>query len=357
MEGFRNLKTQNVDFERGLNVICGENAQGKTNTLEAIYLCAIGKSPKSDKDKEMINIDASQAKVSLIYESKFGEGKIDIALFKSGKKSIVVNSVPILRIGELMGYFNAVWFSPDELKLVKLAPNERRRFMDIDICQTDKSYYYSLSRYNKILTQRNNLLKEQHSQSEFNDMLSIWDAQLIKEGAKLVFKRKSFIDKLAPIAKHTHYALSGNKENLETEYITQVLGVSYADITDSFNKLLLSSREKDISLRYTSSGAQRDDVKLSLSDKDVRVYGSQGQQRTSTLSLKLAETELIYSVTGDRPVLLLDDVLSELDKGRQQRLMNFNKEMQIILTTTDINSKDINGKFIAVKEGLYEQKY
>ena len=352
-ENFRNLERQRICFDKNLNILYGNNAQGKTNTLEAICLCALGKSPRTDKDREMIKTGESYAHVAIEFESRFGDGSIEFTL-SGGKRRIAVNSVPIMKTGDLMGYFNAVWFSPDELKLVKEGPQERRRFMDIDVCQTDRTYLDTLSRFNKALSQRNNLLKENFN-ANTEDMLCVWDAVLAKEGAKLILKRKSFIKRLSPVAKEIHFRISDGKEDLETVYFTQVKGETADELAESYLELLKNSREKDKNQRFTTVGAQRDDVKLLLSGSDVRVFGSQGQVRTTALSLKLAETRIMAQLTGDTPVLLLDDVLSELDDERQKHLVEFDKDMQIILTTAESGSLGrLGGRLITVNCGGYD---
>ncbi len=354
-EGFRNLKKQTVFFDPELNIICGENAQGKTNALEAVCLCALGKSPRTDKEKELIAHGEKNARVKVEFASRFGSAGIDFA-FLGGKRRIAVNSVPIMRTGDLMGYFNAVWFSPDELRLIREGPVERRRFMDIDVCQTDKTYLDTLTRFNKALSQRNNLLREHFSSSSIGDMLSVWDQILSREGAKLIRKRREFITRLAPLATEVHYGLSGSREKLSVKYVTQIEGNSLTEITASYSEKLLSSREKDLSMKYTSAGAQRDDVRLTFEegendDVDVRTYGSRGQQRTAALALKIAETRVMYETTGDYPVLLLDDVLSELDDARKKRLLELKGGVQIIMTSAN-PVESVKGKILTVKNGV-----
>lgn len=353
VESFRNLKPQKIQFDKKLNILTGENAQGKTNALEAICLCALGKSPRTDKDRELIQIGEKLGRVSIEYESQFGTATIDFSIM-SGKRRIAVNSVPIMKTGDLMGYFNAVWFSPDELRLVKEGPAERRRFMDIDICQTDRTYLDTLSRFNKALAQRNNILRESLP-AVIDDTIGIWDSVLAKEGAKLIKKRRDFVLKLAPEAAELHGRLSGNKERLIVSYITQIAGESLGELTESYTSLLTKNRGKDVSARFTTVGAQRDDVKLSFGGAensiDVRVYGSRGQQRTTALALKLAETQIMKEATGDTPVLLLDDVLSELDELRQGRLLSLGGELQIILTTA-VLPQSLRGRTFTVSDGI-----
>ncbi|MDD4290663.1 MAG: DNA replication/repair protein RecF [Clostridia bacterium] len=331
---FRNLHTQKVLFDEGLNIICGDNGQGKTNLLEAVYLCCIGKSPRTERDADMINNRQPQAKVRLLYNGRYGDGEIEIIL--DGKtKQISVNNVPLKRTGDLMGYFNAVYFSPDELKLVKASPQERRRYMDIALSQTDKLYFYSLSGYNKTLQQRNNLLRRGGCSAA---LLSPWDEILAREGARIHQRRRIFIEKLKPVCAQIHANLSDDRESLDVEYESRLEGASLAEVEGGFLKQLASAVEKDIQNGFTSVGIQRDDIKISINGVDLRRFGSQGQQRTCALSLKIGETEFIKEVTGEYPVLLLDDVLSELDISRQKRLMSINSQIQTIITCTHIDS-------------------
>lgn len=332
--GFRNLSAQKLSLCKGLNLFVGQNAQGKTNLLESVYLCCLGRSARVERDKDMINWQSEQASVTAAYNSRYGEGKINVRLRRNGKKSISVNSIPILAVSELMGYLNAVYFSPDEMALVKMGPDERRRFVDIDLCQTDKVYFSALSRFNKALSQRNNLLKNCTDPS----MLSIWNTQLAKEGARIIFKRKGFVQELAPIARKIHFDLSVGKEEFLVSYASQVQGEGVGEISDNYLSALETSKYKDLNLRYTSTGAQRDDLKLTVNNIDIRQFGSQGQARTAALSLKLAEVELLKKRIGEYPLLLLDDVLSELDISRQSKLLTFNKDVQTILTATHIDS-------------------
>lgn len=354
----RNLAKQTVKPAQKLNIFCGQNAQGKTNLAESVYLCAIGKSPRTDKDKELICWGKDYAYVKIKYTCRYGDGEIYVALRSNSKKQIAVNSVPITKMGELMGYLNCIYFSPNEIKIITMSPVERRRFLDIDLCQTDKNYYYSLSRFNKALTQRNNLLKQSKTVEEANELLFAWNSQIAEEGAKIIHKRRVFCDKLKVYAKDCHLALSGGKETLELEYLTQIKGDTAAELAANYAETLERNVEKDFQLRYTTVGCQRDDISLKIDGVDVRSFGSQGQLRTTALSLKLAELNIFKDLIGECPVLILDDVLSELDLDRQKRLLNFDKDLQILLTTaTEIDKSLVQTecKYFEISDGVSKE--
>ncbi|MCM1195065.1 MAG: DNA replication/repair protein RecF [Corallococcus sp.] len=351
----RNLAKQTVRPNDKLNIFTGDNAQGKTNLVESVYLCCIGKSPRTDKDKDMICWGKDYAYVKVKYACRFGEGEIYVALRSDAKKQIAVNSVPIARMGELMGYLNCIYFSPNEIKIISQSPVERRRFLDIDLCQTDKNYFYSLSRFNKALAQRNNLLKQPNNPDELKETLFVWNEQIAEEGAKVIFKRKTFCEKLKIHAKQCHLTLSDGKEDLSLDYVTQIKGESVKEITENYLRQLRESTEKDILLRYTTAGCQRDDISLKINGVDVRTFGSQGQLRTTALSLKLAELKIFKELIGEYPVLILDDVLSELDADRQKRLLNFDADLQILLTTATPADKAListDCKYFTIKNGV-----
>ncbi len=334
MRNYRNLVNQTVKLSDGLNIICGDNAQGKTNLIESVYLCCIGKSARTDKDKELIQWGQSVAHVKVRYSCRYGEGDISVGIASDRrKKALAVNSVALAKTGDLLGYLNCVYFSPAEIKIVSQSPAERRKFMDVDLCQTDKNYFYSLQRFNKALLQRNNLLKQVSDTQRIKDVIFVWDRQLAEEGARLIVKRTRFCQQLQQIARKLHEQLTDGKEQLDVQYCTKITGNNVNEIADNYQAMLTANLNKDIQMRFTTAGCQRDDIILSVNNVDLRNYGSQGQLRTAALSLKLAETEIIRQLTGEYPVLLLDDVLSELDEQRQQRLLTFSDKVQIILTT------------------------
>ncbi|MBO4726281.1 MAG: DNA replication/repair protein RecF, partial [Clostridia bacterium] len=303
VDNFRNHTHTTLQLSNGVNVLVGPNAQGKTNLLEAIYLSCVGRGWRTSRDSEMVQFGKERALVQVTAQKRFGSVDIAIQLGLGLKKSIAINRVPIAKVAELMGQINCIFFSPDELKLVKEAPADRRRFMNIDISQIDKSYFYALTRYNKILQQRNAYLKNNSDLRE----LTIWDDQLITQGKIIIAKRQAFMQKLTPYVVAKHQELTGGQEDIQLTYET---------CTDLARELT-AAHEHDLRLRTTTVGPHRDDIAILINGKDVRIYGSQGQQRTVALSIKLAELDLFTDLTGERPILLLDDVFSELDSSRQ----------------------------------------
>lgn len=359
VSNYRNLKSQTVTPIDGLNVFVGDNAQGKTNLVESVYLCCIGKSPRTEKDKELICWGQEKAYVKISYLCRYGEGSVAIDLDAKSKKRIAVNGVPIAKVGELMGYLNCVYFSPNEIKIISQSPSERRRFLDIDLCQTDKNYFYSLVRHNKALAQRNNALKQAADLQDAKDAVFGWNRIIAEEGARIITKRKRFCQQLKGLAKSSHEKLTDGKEALTLEYITKISGDNVQEIANNYLAALEESMEKDFQLRHTSVGCQRDDIMLQINGVDVRSFGSQGQLRTVALSLKLAELVIFKNLMGEYPVLILDDVLSELDADRQRRLLNFDPELQILLTSaTDISEKLLTEtyKIFEIRHGVCKEK-
>lgn len=334
VDNFRNHTHSTLQLADGINVLVGPNAQGKTNLLEAIYLSCVGRGWRTVRDSEMVQFGKERALVQVTAQKRFGAVEIMIQLGQGLKKSIAINRVPIAKVAELMGQINCIFFSPDELKLVKEAPADRRRFLNIDISQIDKSYFYALARYNKILQQRNASLKNNCTLRE----LSIWDTQLVQQGNILIQKRQAFLEKLTPYVVKKHQALTGGQEEITLRYET------CAD----FEKDLAQARERDLRLRTTTVGPHRDDLAITINGQDVRVYGSQGQQRTVALSIKLAELDLFADLTNERPILLLDDVFSELDSSRQARLLTAIADTQVVITATEPASV---GKIFHIKNG------
>lgn len=333
LTNYRNYTNQSVQLQDGLNVIIGKNAQGKTNLLESIFLCAIGKSPRTTKDKDLIKWDNNFAKVSLNISKKLGKTSIDLYLFSNQNKAIKIDKIGIKKIGQLLGTFNAIYFSPDELKLIKESPDERRRFMDIDLSQFDKNYFYSLNHYNQVLQQRNKLLKNP-DQNIIKETLPIWDEQLSTYGATIILSRLKLIESLKVSAKKIHKYLTSDAEDLDLSYVGYT-AENEKELKELLQRKLKENIEKDIHLGYTTVGPHRDDIKISANNIDLRSFGSQGQQRTASLTLKLAELETFKERLGEYPVLLLDDVLSELDENRQTKLLEFIKPIQTLLTCTD----------------------
>ena len=329
LSNFRNYPHLNIKFDAGTNILYGDNAQGKTNILESAYLCGTTKSHKGSKDKEMIRFDCEEAHIRTIVEKNNKQYQIDMHLKNRGSKGVAINKIPIKKASELFGILNIVFFSPEDLHIIKNGPAERRRFLDAELCQLDKIYLSDLAKYNKILNQRNKLLKDFGCRQDFMETLSIWDIQLLETGKRIIHRRSIFIEELNHIIKDIHSEISGGKEMLVLKYEPSVQ-------EQFFEETLLKARQKDLKLCQTTIGPHRDDMLFSVNDIDIRKFGSQGQQRTSALSLKLAEIEIVKKSIHNTPVLLLDDVLSELDSTRQNLLLSSISNIQTIITCTGL---------------------
>lgn len=340
---FRNYKNLHLEFNEKVNLLVGKNGQGKTNIVEAIYMLSFGKSFRTNKDKEIINFDSESLYSGGNYLKYGRECVIEIAIGKN-KKGIKVNKIHVQKIQELLGNFNVVIFSPEDLRLVKEGPKERRSFIDKEISQIIPKYYNYLINYNKVLFQRNKLLK-----SNFVDknLLDVYDESLAKYGSYIYIMRRDFIKKIANIAINIHKNLTGGIEDLSITYKNQ-LDISDEDninmIYTRFLEKLISSRDHDIETRTTRYGIHKDDLNICINRLDVRLYGSQGQQRTASISLKLSEIELIKNEVGEYPVLILDDVFSELDETRQKLLVDNLSAVQMFITTAEVSHKSIFNK-------------
>lgn len=349
VENFLSYENLFCEFEEGLNVLVGQNAAGKTNLAESIFYCSVGKSARGYRDKELINWSADKgARIRLRVERKYASHTIDIRIDKQGKKRITIDELPITKMGELMGVLNTVYFSPDEISLIKESPADRRRFMDISICQRDKLYFYKLTEYNRLLVQRNKLLKNYKASPTLPDMIDIIDKKMAEAQEYIIKKRLEFIDIIGPLADKRHRKITAGKESLLLSYETEEIDLS--DIKKSLSELYKQNFEKDKRLEYTTVGVHRDDLKISAGGIDVRKYGSQGQQRTSALSLKLAETDSFYLTTGEYPVLILDDVASELDGERQRALFEHIEGIQTIVTSTYVSEDFVKAAIYDIKD-------
>ena len=320
-----------MEFSDGRNAFVGPNARGKTNLLEAVYFAGVGKSFRTPRDKELIKHDKTKAFISVTADKESGAERVKIVIDRAVNKRVSVNDVPISRMSELMGVCPVVLFCPDGLKIIKEAPADRRRFMDISLCQVSKAYFASLSRYDKILTSRNRLLK---SGGANDNTLAPWDELLASEGAKIVKSRRGYIKKLQDPTAEFHAFLSGGSESPELEY-EGAEGDSVECIKGELLAAMKRDRDNDLRLKYTHTGPHKDDIKIKVNGVDIRTYGSQGQQRTIALALKLAEMRILTDVLGTSPVLLLDDVFSELDGGRRKKLLSALDGFQTIITSTD----------------------
>ena len=332
LNNYRNYDNLSIEFERGTNILYGNNAQGKTNILESIYVASTTKSHRGSKDREIINFEKDEAHIKATVMKKDVPIRIDIHLKKNKSKGIAINGIPIRKASELFGVLNVVFFSPEDLNIIKNGPAERRRFIDLELCQLDKIYVHNLVNYNKIVNQRNKLLRDLgfNYDKELISTLDIWDMQLADYGAKIITRRNQFIDEINEIIYGIHRNITNGKEELIVRYEPNITGNNIYDE-------LVRSREKDLKLKTTSVGPHRDDISFLNKKIDIRKFGSQGQQRTAALSLKLSEIELVKSIIKDTPILLLDDVLSELDSNRQRHLLGNLYNVQTIITCTGLD--------------------
>ena len=337
LSDYRNYDHLSMEFSPGTNILFGDNAQGKTNILEAIYVSATTKSHKGSKDRDIINFNKEEAHVRTVIEKEKVESRIDMHLRKNKTKGLAIDGQRVKKAADLIGLCNIVFFSPEDLGIIKNGPSERRRFVDMELCQLDSFYFYNLSNYNKIVEQRNSLLKDMSFNSGLKDTLNIWDMQLVSYGSKIIERRKLFVEQLEEIIEGIHLNLSGGKEKIRIQYEPDVE-------IESFEDQLRASQERDIRSKMTNVGPHRDDFSFLIGDIDIRKFGSQGQQRTAALSLKLSEIELVKKITKDTPILLLDDVLSELDSNRQNYLLNSIGDIQTIITCTGLE-EFVNNRF------------
>ncbi|HIZ45338.1 MAG TPA: DNA replication/repair protein RecF [Firmicutes bacterium] len=330
LKNYRNYEKLHIDFDSGTNLLYGDNAQGKTNILEAIYVCATSKSHRGSKDREIIHFNDEESHIKLLVSKKGVETRIDMHLKKNKTKGIAIGGIPIRKASELFGNLNVVFFSPEDLNIIKNGPSERRRFIDMELCQLDKVYTSCLVSYNKVLVQRNRLLKELPFHPEYEDTLPVWDQQLVKYGRSLMVRREQFLTDLNGIISEIHDRLTGGREQILISYEPDCK-------PEELESALSASREKDMKNKMTSRGPHRDDILFLVNGVDIRRFGSQGQQRSAALSLKLSEIEMIRKSAGDTPVLLLDDVLSELDSRRQNHLLESIQNIQTIITCTGLD--------------------
>lgn len=353
LKNYRNYDLLDLNLDANTNILYGDNAQGKTNVLEALYLSGTTKSHRGAKDRDLIRLGYDESHIETVIEKRGMEYQIDLHLKRNSPKGIAVNKIPIRKAVELFGIVHFVFFSPEDLNIIKEGPAGRRRFIDLELSQLDKVYLSNLSNYNRIINQRNSLLKDIVHQESLIETLDIWDMQLIEYGTKIVERRKKFIDQVNKIISHIHSKLTGGKENISLSY-----EASTGDMT--LEQAVRRYRERDLKFKSTSVGPHRDDMGFREGSLDIRRFGSQGQQRTAALSLKMSEIELVRTVTGDTPVLLLDDVLSELDKNRQNYLLDNIHDIQTIVTCTGleelINHRFSINKVFYVKEGNIVEK-
>ncbi len=355
LKNFRNYPSLAISFDQGTNLFYGDNAQGKTNILEAIYLCGTTKSHRGSKDQEIIRFREEEAHIRLLLKKKGMSHRIDMHLKKHKAKGIAIDGIPIRRASQLLGTVNLIFFSPEDLQMVKNGPLERRRFMDSELCQLSQYYLDRLVQYNRVLHQRNKLLKDMGTSHSLRDTLEVWDEQLIAYGSGLIQERDHFLQQMNAILREIHGNLTGGKEEIHLVYEPSVR-------EEDFARQLSLNRDRDLRMGLSSTGPHRDDFCIRVNGMDIRRFGSQGQQRSAALSLKLSEIDLVKRMTGDQPVLLLDDVMSELDSSRQTYLLQNISQIQTFITCTGMdefmrNHFQINQVFEIVEGRVRQQGF
>jgi len=344
ISNFRNYDNEEINLEKNINIFYGENAQGKTNIIEAIFLCSMGKSFRSKKDKEMINFNKENSLVEIEFEKSDRKGNIKIEL--SDKKIVYINGIKIKKLSELLGNINVVIFTPDDINILKGGPQNRRRFLDIMISQLKPNYMHNLNLYLKTLEQRNNYLRQIKKENKSEELLDIWDEKIAQYAEIISRYRNEFIEKIKEKIKDIHKEITNNKEEIEIQYITDCID------KDEYLNILNNRRKLDIIKGFTTKGIHRDDFMIYINNKRLDLYGSQGQNRTTILSLKLSELNIIYDEIGEYPILLLDDFMSELDNKRRTHFLEKIKNTQVIITCTDkIDIENKNILIYNVKEG------
>lgn len=340
LRNYRNYASVDLATDHRVNVFIGQNAQGKTNLLEAVYMIALTKSHRTSKDKELIRWNEDHAALAASITRKYGECRLQLDVTNQGKKA-KINGLEQRKLSEYVGTLNVVLFAPEDLEIVKGSPGVRRRFLDMEIAQVHPSYLHSLSQYHKVLMQRNNFLKSGNASKPGSEpLLAVWNEQLAGFGSKIMRRRQSFIAKLQTWAESIHGGITGGAERLDIGYLPSVDMNGEEEETVLFERFMIKltqTKEQELRRGATMVGPHRDDLSFRINGKDAYSFGSQGQQRTTALSLKLAEIELMHEETGEYPVLLLDDVLSELDKHRQTQLIEtFRSKVQTFITTTGV---------------------
>jgi len=356
LHDFRNYRELHTSFSKNVNIFLGNNAQGKTNLLEGIYMNAMARSFKTSKDKELIRFGEDFCRIKTVAFFDDDEHLTEIVIDKGGKKGVKLDGVRISRTSQLLDRIFIIIFSPEDLKIVKDEPEKRRKFIDRELCQIKTGYYSDLSNYKKVLKQRNMYLKEEIIEAS---ILDIWDYELAKYGSRVIHRRREFVERIDGISRDIHSKISGGRENLQIEYESNVeCSGAAGDIEGKFYNILEAERAADIKNRSTGRGPHRDDIRISADGMDMRRYGSQGQQRTAALSLKLSEIKLIEDEMGEKPILLLDDVLSELDNDRQTYLINSLGGNQMFITTADLSGRVARslpeGKVFKINSGEIE---
>ncbi len=361
LKNFRNYNEVVVEFFSGANLISGQNGQGKTNLVEAVMLNSLTKSPRTPRDEDMKMENTSHTEAEICVERNYGDVVIKCILDDELGKKFFINSNEVKKVSEVFGNLVAVYFSPNDLKIVSSSPSERRDFIDTDISELSGQYYLLVQRYNKVLIQRNKLLKFIHNKSELQDQIIVWNEQLAHLAGLIIKTRKSFIEKLKVPANETMKYISKNADELELSYVG-VKGETAKEIETEILKSLENNIDKDMELGYTTIGPHRDDIKFELNGKDAKIFASQGQQRSIVLALKIAELKVFENEIGEKPVLVLDDVFSELDSSRQKKLYEHFAGIQVLMTGTLFKFKpkedylSLTIKNANIKTKFYNQK-
>lgn len=330
LTNFRNYESCSFSPEPGINLIVGENAQGKTNLLEALFFCCFGRSHRTSREKELIAYEAPFSLIRLESERTGTDHELIVRLSREEGRKIKSDGLPLARIGELMGLLNCVLFAPEHLSIVKDGPAERRRFLDMELSQTYPAYFFLLQQYQRALRQRNMLLKSLREQPELRATLPVWNQQLASLGWKLMRYREVFCARLSSLSSQNHADISGGREQLTVQYHPDCP----AQDESSLLHLIEEGQQEDLRRLTSTHGPHRDEMALNLDGREIRAFGSQGQQRTAALAIKLSELDLIRSETGEWPILMLDDVMSELDERRQKYLLERILPVQTLVTTT-----------------------
>lgn len=326
---YRNYEILDLEPTKEVNIFIGDNAQGKTNILESIYLASLGKSHRTNREKELIMWNRDAAYIQVYVSKERLDKKIEMKIFKQGSKGLNINSIKVTKLSELIGALNVVIFSPEDLKIIKESPTYRRKFLDMELCKLSKTYMYNLTQYKKVLSERNAALKKIQNK----ELLDVYDITLASYGIKIMNDRIAYIENLNLYGEEVHKEITHDKEKIEFKYVTSLKNINENDLYE----LLVKSRDKDLFTRNTSNGPHRDDFDIYINDVNTRIYGSQGQQRTAVLTIKFAALKVIKHLTKEYPILLLDDVLSELDSSRQKFILNSIKEVQTFITCTGIS--------------------
>lgn len=359
IKNYRNFKEAEIKLNSSLNIFIGDNGQGKTNLMESIYLSSIGRTFRLNSENELINFNENKSSIEVNFTKANYKTQISIELEKNKKKQVYINGVKLDKTSEMIGILNNVIFTPDDLKIIKGSPIERRKFINIDISQIKPKYKYLLNKYKKVCSERNIILKNYCTKKENKDIISIWNDYLVNIGTEIILYRLEYLNNLKKYAKKIYADISGNKEDFDLNYMSNIGNIDKLDkenIKKVFYDKIQTNLNQEIQNKITLYGPHKDDIIIKINNKECKYFGSQGQQRSAILAIKLAEIEIIKEEIGEYPILLLDDVLSELDNKRKGFLLNYINKIQTFITTTDdhdlnVMTKNYNKKNFYINEG------